>query len=146
MFTGSLPAVIAAHGYPIIAVIIGLESMGLPLPGETTLVTAAIYAGTTHGLEIGPVIAAAAFGAIAGDAAGFWIGRWCGHALIARHGHRIRLTPERLAAGQYPFNKHGGAVVFFGRFIALLRTLAALLAGLNGMEWRRFLMFNAAGG
>jgi len=146
MDAGSVAGWIAAHGYPAIALVVGLESMGLPLPGETTLITAAIYAGTTHALHIGPIVAAAAAGAIAGDAVGFWIGRWGGQALILRHGPRLRLTPDRLAIGQHLFERHGGAVVFFGRFVALLRTLAALMAGVNRMPWRRFLVFNAAGG
>jgi|GraSoiStandDraft_4_1057263.scaffolds.fasta_scaffold568092_2 membrane protein DedA with SNARE-associated domain len=146
MNVGSLASIIATNGYPMIALVIGLESMGLPLPGETTLITAAIYAGTTHALDIGPLIAAAAAGAIAGDATGYWIGRWIGDAVLVRHGRRLRLTPERIAAGQYLFDRYGGRVVFFGRFVTLLRTLAALLAGVNQMPWRRFLAFNAAGG
>jgi hypothetical protein len=77
-----LSDLIAAHGYIVVAAIVALESMGLPLPGETTLVTAAAYAGTTHRLDIGLVIAAAAAGAIVGDSAGFWIGRRFGHALV----------------------------------------------------------------
>jgi membrane protein DedA with SNARE-associated domain len=146
MDAGTVANVIVSHGYPAIALIIGLESMGVPLPGETALISAAIYAGSTHTLEIGPIVAAAAAGAIAGDTAGFWIGRWVGDALILRHGSRLRLTPQRLAAGQHLFNRYGGTVVFFGRFVAMLRTLAALLAGVNHMSWRRFLAFNAAGG
>lgn len=146
MDSGHLAALIASHGYPIIAVVIALESMGLPLPGETMLVTAAIYAGSTHWLHIGPIIAAAAAGAIAGDSAGYWIGHSVGEPLLLRHGSRIGLTPRRLAVGHHLFAQHGGKVVFFGRFFALLRTMAALLAGLNEMPWRRFLIFNAAGG
>ncbi len=146
MDVGTVANIIVSHGYPAIALIIGLESMGLPLPGETALITAAIYAGSTHTLAIGPLVAAAAAGAIAGDSAGFWIGRWVGDSLILRHGPRLRLTPARLAAGQHLFNRYGGTVVFFGRFVALLRTLAALLAGVNHMPWQRFLAFNAAGG
>ena len=146
MDSGRLAALIASHGYPVIAIVIALESMGLPLPGETVLVTAAIYAGSTHWLHIGPVIAAAAAGAIAGDGAGYWIGRYVGESLLLRHGFRIGLTPQRLAVGHHLFERHGGKVVFFGRFVALLRTMAALLAGINEMPWRRFLIFNAAGG
>lgn len=146
MESGQLAALIASHGYPVIATVIALESMGLPLPGETMLVTAAIYAGSTHWLHIGPVIAAAAAGAIAGDSAGYWLGRYVGESLLLRYGSRIGLTPQRLAVGHQLFVQHGGKVVFFGRFFALLRTMAALLAGLNEMPWRRFLIFNAAGG
>ncbi|HTM23578.1 MAG TPA: DedA family protein [Vicinamibacterales bacterium] len=120
--------------------------MGLPLPGETTLVTAAIYAATTRRLNIWLVIAAAASGAIAGDSAGFWIGRVFGHRLLLKYGGVLRMTPRRIKLGQYLFQRHGGKVVFFGRFFALLRALAALLAGINCMDGRRFLLFNVSGG
>jgi membrane protein DedA with SNARE-associated domain len=146
MDAGNLVSLVVAHGYPALALIVGLESMGLPLPGETALITAAIYAGSTHTLEIGPIIATAAAGAIVGDSAGFWMGRWIGDTLLLRYRSRIRLTPQRLAIGRQMFARHGGAVVFFGRFVSLLRTLAAILAGVNHMPWRRFLAFNAAGG
>ena len=92
------------------------------------------------------VVAAAAIGAILGDNAGYWIGRRFGYPWILRHQAKLRLTPRRLKLGQYLFLEHGGKVVFFGRFVALLRALAGLLAGINCMEWRRFLFFNAVGG
>jgi membrane protein DedA with SNARE-associated domain len=141
-----LADVIATHGYWVVAAVITLESMGLPLPGETTLVTAAIFAGTTHQLHIGLVIAAAAAGAIVGDNLGFVVGRRFGVGLLRSYGHLLRLTPRRIRLGQFLFDRHGGKVVFFGRFVAVLRALAGLLAGMNGMEWSRFLFFNAAGG
>jgi len=120
--------------------------MGLPMPGETALISAAIYAGTTQHLDIAFVIAAAAIGAIAGDNIGFWIGRRFGYRLLVRFGSVLRLTPQRIKLGQYLFHSHGGKVVFFGRFVAILRTLSALLAGINQMPASRFFMFNAAGG
>src|SRR6188768_2187836 len=136
---------IAVHGYTLVAVIVALESMGLPLPGETTLVTAAIYAGTTHQLSIASIIAAAIVGAIAGDNIGYAVGRRWGYRLLVRYSRLLRMTPRRIALGQFLFARHGGKVVFFGRFIALLRALAAVLAGINRMSWRRFLFFNASG-
>jgi membrane protein DedA with SNARE-associated domain len=141
-----LGLLISTHGYVVVAIVVGLESMGLPLPGETTLVTAAIYAGTTHGLNIWGVIAAASLGAIIGDTLGFWIGWRFGRDLLARYGRYVRIDASRMRVGQYLFARYGGRVVFFGRFVALLRTVAALLAGTNRMPWRRFLLFNAAGG
>ena len=141
-----LSDLLSAHGYWLVAAVITLESMGIPLPGETTLVTAAVYAGTTHHLKIGFVIAAAAIGAIVGDNAGFWVGRRFGVGLLHRYGHLVRLDRKRISLGQHLFERHGGKFVFFGRFVAVLRTLAALLAGVNGMEVRRFLIFNATGG
>jgi membrane protein DedA with SNARE-associated domain len=141
-----LTGLIASHGYVVVATVVALESMGLPLPGETTLVAAAVYAGTTHQLNIGLVIGAAALGAIGGDNIGYWIGLRFGHDLLLRHGRLVRIDPRRMKLGQYLFARHGGKVVFFGRFVALLRAVAALLAGINSMPWRRFLFFNATGG
>ena len=137
---------IAEHGYWVVAAVVGLESMGVPLPGETTLVAAAVYAGSTHDLNIWLLTAAAAFGAIAGDNAGFWIGREYGYPLLVRYGYLLRLSERRVKLGQFLFDRHGGKVVFFGRFVAFLRVVAALLAGVNCMDWRRFLLFNALGG
>lgn len=137
---------ISQYGYLAVGGIVGLESIGIPLPGETTLVAAATFAGATRDLDIGLIVAAAAIGAVVGDTIGFFIGREIGLRLLHRHGPRVGLTEPRLKLGQYLFLRHGGKVVFFGRFIAVLRTLAALLAGANRMFWPRFLVFNAAGG
>ena len=142
----TLNHLVATGGYWVVGAVVALESMGIPAPGETVLVTAAIYAGTTHDLQIGLVIASAAAGAIAGDNVGFVLGRRFGAGLLLRHAALLRLNSRRLKLGQYLFHRHGGKVVFFGRFIAVLRALAAPLAGLTGMGWRRFLIFNAAGG
>jgi membrane protein DedA with SNARE-associated domain len=125
---------------------IAIESTGIPFPGETMLITASIYAGHTHRLNIILVIAAASAGAIIGDNLGFAIGRWGGYRLLRRYGRYIRLHERRLKLGQYLFLRHGGKVVFFGRFVAVLRAYAAFLAGTNRMPWWRFLAFNAAGG
>jgi membrane protein DedA with SNARE-associated domain len=137
---------IAAYGYWAVLVLVGLESMGLPLPGETALISAAVYAGTSHELNIAGVVAAAAVGAVIGDNIGYEIGRLIGFPILRRYGPRIGLDERRLRLGQYLFRRYGGAIVFFGRFAALLRTFAALLAGANRMPWPRFLFYNAAGG
>src|SRR5712692_6712168 len=100
----------------------------------------------THLLAIALVIVAAASGAILGDNLGYWVGREAGYRLLRRYGRYIRLEERRLKLGQYLFRRHGGKVVFFGRFVAVLRTWAAFLAGTNRMPWNRFLVFNAAGG
>lgn len=117
----------------------------LPLPGEATLIAAAVYAGKTHHLNIWGVIAAGAAGAILGDNIGFWVGREIGYRLLLRYGHYVYLTDARIKLGQYLFLRHGGKIVFFGRFVAMLRAFTALLAGANNMSWPRFLLFNAAG-
>jgi membrane protein DedA with SNARE-associated domain len=137
---------LATFGYLAVFLFIAIESMGIPFPGETMLITAAIYAGHTHRLDIVLVIAAAAAGAIIGDNIGFAIGHWGGYRLIRRYGHYVRLHKGRLKLGQYLFRKHGAKVVFFGRFVSILRAYAAFLAGTNRMPWWHFLVFNAAGG
>jgi len=136
---------LATYGYVAIALIIGLESLGLPLPGESTLVLAALYA-SRHDHSIAGIIAAAATGAIVGDNIGYWIGREFGYRLLLRFGSYIGLSTSKIKLGQYLFSLHGGKVVFFGRFVAVLRILAAFLAGVNRMDWKRFLLANAAGG
>jgi membrane protein DedA with SNARE-associated domain len=137
---------ISTHGYWIVAAIVAIESMGIPAPGETALITAAIFAGTTHRLNITVVIAAAAIGAIVGDNVGYLVGRRFGYALLVQYGPLAGMHAQRIKLGQFLFAQHGGKVVFFGRFVAVLRALAALLAGINCMGWRRFVFFNASGG
>ena len=119
--------------------------MGVPVPGETGLITAAIFAGTTHRLNIWLVIAAAAAGAFGGGSVGYLVGRTLGHKFLIKYGPKLHMDERRIKLGQYLFRHHGGKVVFFGRFVALLRALAALLAGVNYMDWRRFFLVNAAG-
>ena len=137
---------VAQYGYFAVLVIVGLESTGVPLPGETTLVAAALYAGATHNLNIVGVVIAAAVGAILGDNLGYLIGHWGGYRLLIRYGRYIRLSEKRIKIARYLFLRYGGEVVFFGRFTAILRAYAAFLAGTTRMPWRRFLFFNAAGG
>jgi membrane protein DedA with SNARE-associated domain len=119
--------------------------MGIPLPGETVLVLAAIYAASDPSLNIWIVIVAAAVGSILGDNAGYWIGYRYAYAAVLRYGRHLGLSEPRIKLGQFLFRKHGAKVVFFGRFVALLRILAAFLAGVNRMPWRHFLVANAAG-
>src|SRR5467141_4757763 len=142
----NLDTLLATYGYLAVFVFVGVESLGVPVPGETMLVTAAIYAGTTGRLSIFWVIVASSAGAIVGDNIGYVIGRTGGYRLLKRYGRYIRLEENRLRLGQYLFDKHGSKVVFFGRFVSVLRIFAAFLAVVNRMHWRRFLIFNAAGG
>ena len=144
-FVHHLHGYIVAYGYFAILVVVGMESLGVPIPGETGLVAGAILAGEGK-LNIYGVIGAAAAGAIVGGACGYWIGRWFGFPLAYRYGRYVRLDERRLKLGQYLFLRHGGKIVFFGRFVALLRTFAAFLAGVNRYNWERFFAFNAAGG
>jgi membrane protein DedA with SNARE-associated domain len=141
----TLQNLVSTHGYWVVALIVGLESMGIPLPGETILVLASIYAAADPAIDIAYVIGAAAVGSILGDNLGYWIGHRYAYALLLRHGRYIGMSAARIKLGQYLFLKHGGKVVFFGRFVALLRILAAFLAGVNRMPWRHFLVANAGG-
>jgi membrane protein DedA with SNARE-associated domain len=137
---------IAKFGCMGVFALIFFECAGIPLPGEMALVSAAIFAGTTHQMQIETVIFAAAAAAILGDNLGFWFGRRYGFDFLHRYGPYIQLTPPRLKIGQMLFNRHGGKVVFFGRFTALLRAYAAMLAGANQFPPRRFFLWNASGG
>ena len=123
-----------------------LESMGLPLPAETLIISASIYCAATQRLDIQWVALAAVTGAGIGDNIGYLIGRKVGLPLLQKYGPRSRLTPDRRLLGRFLFRHHGSAIVFFGRFIALLRVFVALLAGANHMPWPRFMLFNALGG
>ena len=143
--THTIDGWLESYGYLVVFLLVMLESIGLPVPGETALIGAALYAGSTGKLEIWGVIAVAIAGAIIGDNIGFSIGRYGGAKLLLRHGHRIGLHEGRLKIGIWLFRRHGGKVVFWGRFVSILRTYAAFLAGTNQMAWGRFLVFNAAG-
>jgi membrane protein DedA with SNARE-associated domain len=144
--TDTINAWLESYGYLVVFLLVMLESIGLPVPGETALIAAALYAGTTHKLEIGAIVAVAAAAAIIGDNIGYSIGRYGGAKLLLKYGHKVHLHEGRLKIGVWLFRRHGGKVVFWGRFVSILRTWAAFLAGANHMEWRRFLFFNAAGG
>jgi membrane protein DedA with SNARE-associated domain len=137
---------IASYGYAAIFFVVLLESSGIPLPGETILVCASVYAGTQHGLDIRVVIGVAACGAILGDNIGYWVGRTFGRALLLRYGNYVGIGAQKLALGEYLFMRYGGSIVFFGRFVALLRVYAALLAGINRLKPVDFALYNGAGG
>src|SRR5919204_4053360 len=118
-----LKHLIHQYGHWTIGVIVGLESMGMPLPGETVLLLGALYAGTHHDLNIWAVIGSAAVGAIIGDNVGYFIGRTFGYALLLRFGPYIGATEKRIKLGHYLFMRHGGKGVFFCPFFSLLRLL-----------------------
>ncbi len=136
---------IATYGYLFLFVLVGVESFGIPLPGETALVTAAAYAALGR-LDIYLVVAAAAAGAIVGDNAGYWLGRKGGIAFVHRYGRHVGLDDPKLARVHSFFERYGARTVFIGRFIALLRSWTALLAGAGRMSYLRFTLFNVLGG
>jgi membrane protein DedA with SNARE-associated domain len=135
-----------AYGLWALFIGITLECMGIPVPGETALISAALYAGSTHRLAIESVVLVAATAATAGGMIGYVIGRRIGLYLLVRYGKYVRLDERRLKVGQYLFLRHGGKIVFFGRFADPLRFLAAVLAGANRMSLPYFLYMNALGG
>jgi membrane protein DedA with SNARE-associated domain len=136
---------VAHVGYPLLFVLVAVETMGVPVPGETALVTAAIIA-SRGDLDIEVVIVLAAAAAILGDNVGYLIGRHGGRRLLTRPG-RFELQRRRVIEyGEPFFARHGGKAVFFGRWMAWLRIWSAWLAGINRMRWPTFVFWNAAGG
>ena len=110
------------------------------------LLLASFYAAVDQQLQIPIVIACAALGAIIGDNIGYQVGRTGGKAIVEKYGHYVFIKPQHLERAEKFFARHGDKTVFFGRFIAVLRAWAAFLAGVNHMNWRSFLIYNAAGG
>jgi membrane protein DedA with SNARE-associated domain len=135
-----------SHGLPLLFAVVLLESFGFPLPGETALIAFGVLASQGH-YSIVVVIAVAAAGAIVGDNLGYsLIGRLGGRRLFERWGPLRRRADRILPPTEELMRKHGGKVVFFGRFVTILRYTAAWVAGISGMPWRKFLFWNAAGG
>jgi membrane protein DedA with SNARE-associated domain len=132
------------YGLVILFVLVAMESAGIPLPGETALVTAAILAHDHYGIVWVIVVAAAA--AILGDNIGYWAGRLGGRRLVDRWGLTRRYAERVLPPSERFFRRHGGKTVFFGRFVAVLRVTTAWLAGISRMHWWLFFLWNAAGG
>jgi membrane protein DedA with SNARE-associated domain len=132
-------------GYPALVLLVMAESGGLPVPGETALITAAILASTGR-LSIVAVIALAAFAAIVGDNIGYVIGRRGGRWLLQRPGPFVQHRRQVLEIGEPFFDRHGPKAVFFGRWILGLRTWASWLAGATRMRWGTFAVWNALGG
>jgi membrane protein DedA with SNARE-associated domain len=133
------------YGLVVLFLLIAMESAGIPLPGETALVAAGVFA--SHGdMDIVAVIVVAAVAAIVGDNVGYWAGRLGGRKLLRRwrwlehHAARVLPWSERF------FMRHGAKTIFFGRFFAILRVTAAWLAGVSEMHWWRFFLYNALGG
>ena len=133
------------YGYVAIFVVITLENVGLPLPGETILVTSAIFAAETHELNVFAIVAVAVAACIAGSIGGFVIGRWGENHFLHKIGPHIHLTEADLRLGQYLFRRYGAAVVLVARYVAILRSLASLLAGANRMDSHRFVIFTSLG-
>ena len=136
-----------SYGLVLLFAVVALESAGVPVPGETALVAAAILATPQHHhYSIVTVIAVAACAAIVGDNGGYWLGRTGGRKVLERWGPIRRYTERALPPGERYFKRHGGKTVFFGRFVSVLRVSVAWLAGITHMPWWRFFLWNASGG
>jgi membrane protein DedA with SNARE-associated domain len=141
---GHIASSIGNYGYVAVAAGLLLEHVGLPLPGETLLIAAALLA--AHGsLAIVPLLALAWAASTLGNMIGYAIGRYGGHALILRYGSRVGVTASRLAQVEHFFNRYGDYVVIGARFVVVLRQLSGIAAGTLTMPWRRFMLFNAIG-
>jgi membrane protein DedA with SNARE-associated domain len=132
---GDLAPLLDHWGYLAVGGLVFLEDFGIPVPGETLLIAAAVYA----------VAVIAFLAAVCGDNIGYAIGRFGGHRLVTRYGRYVLLTPERVAKAEAFFDRHGGKVVTVARFIEGLRQANGIIAGLAEMPWLRFLAFNALG-
>ncbi len=141
----TLTHLLESYGYVVLFILVALESLGIPLPGETALITAAAFAASGR-MSIFGVVIVAATAAILGDNAGYWIGRKGGLPLVRRYGRFLHIDEAGIERARNFFERHGAKTVFIGRFIALLRTWAAVLAGVGSMRYSLFMMYNALGG
>lgn len=140
----SLAPVLDQYGYLAVAGFVLVEDFGVPVPGETILIAAAVYAGAGQ-LNVIVVALIAFVAAVVGDNIGFVLGRWGGRPLVLRFGRYVLLTEKRLDAAERWFNRHGDKVVVVARFVEGLRQANGWIAGITGMRWARFAVFNAVG-
>jgi membrane protein DedA with SNARE-associated domain len=140
----SLSPFLDRYGYAAVVVLVGVEGLGIPLPGQLILIAAGVYAGMGE-MNIAVVLALGFLAAVGGDNAGYAIGRYGGRQLVDRFGRYVFLTEKRLAATERFFARRGPIVVVIGRFVDGLRQASGIAAGLAQMGWRRFLIYNALG-
>jgi len=143
-FLSSLAGPLNDFGYWAVLVLVLIEDFGIPVPGETVLIAASVYAGAGR-LNVVLVGLIAFAAAVTGDNIGFAIGHYGGQALVLRWGRYVHLTEERLDKTEAFFNKHGAWIITFARFIEGLRQANGIVAGVVGMRWLRFLAFNSLG-
>jgi membrane protein DedA with SNARE-associated domain len=143
--TPTIAHLVHVYGLVVVAGVIGLESVGLPVPGESVLILAGIISGTKHELNIVEVVLTAGAAAVVGQMIGYVIGREFGYYLLLRYGPYLRITESRIKLGEYLFLRHGGKIIIAARFVPFLRAFAGILAGANRMPWRQFLLANVVG-
>jgi membrane protein DedA with SNARE-associated domain len=132
------------YGYLAVALLVLLDNCGIPVPGQTILVLASVYAGTGH-LDFAAVLLIAAGAATVGNSLGYLIGHTGGRAFVHRWGRYVLLTPARMERADGFFARHGGKVVAVARFVDGLRQYNGIIAGTTEMPWRRFAVFNLLG-
>ena len=140
-----MTAFIDNYGLVVVFLIVAAESSGVPLPGETALVAAAVLASQGH-FSIAAVIAAAAAAAIVGDNVGYWLGRELGRGFLRRYAPVRRFSERVLPRAEQFFQRHGGKTIFLARWVSGLRVAGAWIAGFAHMPWWRFFLWNASGG
>ena len=145
MTSAHLSTLVAHYGYLATFVSVMLASSGIPLPAGELLIGAAVYAANTHRLELPILVLVGSLGAAIGGAGGYAIGRLLGATALERYGRFIGLDAAKVRLGRYLFLKHGGKIVFFLRFIALVGPFGGVLAGANRMTLSRFIVFNVLG-
>ncbi|MDQ3942575.1 MAG: DedA family protein [Actinomycetota bacterium] len=138
-------SLIGRYGYLIVFLGVMIEGIGIPLPGETVLITAGALA-HRGSLTLWETMVMGSLGAVMGGQAGYFVGRFGGRPFVVRWGRYVFITPERLARAESFFERHGGKAVFFGRFITGLRVFGALVAGMSRMSWRKFTLYSVLGG
>jgi membrane protein DedA with SNARE-associated domain len=143
-FLDALAPILNQWGYLAVGALIMLEDFGIPVPGETVLIAAAVYAGAGQ-LNIFAVIAIAIVAAVVGDSIGYAIGRFGGRRLVLRYGKYVFINPERLDKAERFFQRHGGKIITIARFIEGLRQANGIIAGITQMRWIRFFAFNLLG-
>lgn len=136
---------LAQYGYWTVAVVLLLENMGLPVPGETVLLTASFLAFSEHHLRLPYIIAIGICAATVGDNVGFLIGHYGGRPLLARYHAILHISPQVVSQGEHLFRRYDAVTVFFARFVAGLRVINGPLAGVLRMHWRKFVVFNFLG-
>ena len=145
MALGDLLQLIGQYGYLVVFFGVMLESAGVPLPGETVLITAGVLV-HRGALDFGDALFFGILGAVVGDQIGYWVGRFGGRPFVLRWGKYVFIAPERLGRAESFFDRHGGKAVFLARFITGLRVFGALVAGISRMPWAKFALYNVLGG
>jgi membrane protein DedA with SNARE-associated domain len=143
--SSSLTTLIQHYGYIVVAILVGAEGVGIPLPGESALLAAAVLAARGH-LWFPWVLLAAILGVSLGGIGGYWIGRTAGYTFVTRHGKWVGVTPTRFDQAKQFFARYGSAAVVVGRFLPIIRILTGLVSGTTTMSFRRFAFFNTLAG